>query len=102
LVQTAVFCHYRPLVALGIAAVFSKILFYLLQGFVYRTIPNTSNLQVFLYGKMFELFASLFRRRGPPENLCRRNKCAPLQATNTVGTGTQLTDFFAVLLRKLV
>ena len=46
LVETAVFCHYRPLVALGVAALLSKAVFYILQGFLYATIPNSSNLQV--------------------------------------------------------
>jgi len=54
--HAAVFVHYYPIISLCFAAVFSKTLFYLLQG-IYGTIPATSGLQVPLIIGVLSLFA---------------------------------------------
>jgi len=54
--HAAVFVHYWPVISVCFAAVFSKTLFYLLQG-IYGTIPATSGLQVPLIIGCLTLFA---------------------------------------------
>ncbi|XP_023322223.1 uncharacterized protein LOC111696737 [Eurytemora carolleeae] len=60
LLVSAVFTHYKPVVYLGILALGFKAVFYIIQGFLLRTIPLTAGLQVPLLITILALSGLLF------------------------------------------
>lgn len=68
-VHASLFCHYAPVLSLGLVSVACKTLFYMVQGFYHHTIPNTSGLQVPLFISFLSLVGLLLLATSSSHNL---------------------------------